>query len=68
MFVAIERRSMATVIFSFDGRRAKQRWWPRFGFDTLPNIDFRFFFYKKKDFTSYYAKYVKVSYTLYSSV
>ena len=43
MFVAIERRSMATAIFSFDGRRAKQRWWPRVGFNTLPNLDFRGF-------------------------
>ena len=43
MFVAIERRSMATAIFSFDGRRAKQRWWPRVGFNTLPNLDSRGF-------------------------
>ena len=57
MCVAIERRSMTTAIFSFDGRLAKQRWWPRFGFNTVPNLDFRFFSTQKKNFASHYAKY-----------
>ena len=30
---------------------------PRFGFNTLPNLDFRFFSTQKKDFASHYAKY-----------
>ena len=30
---------------------------PRFGFNTLPNLDFRGFSTQKKDFASHYAKY-----------
>ena len=49
-----ERSLRSYTIF---GEMSKTKTGPRFGFNTLPNLDFRVFSTQKKDFASHYAKY-----------